>query len=36
VRGEGFAATQAFDLAKERQPPAHMGVGEPHQEEPPE
>src|SRR6516225_4288685 len=36
VRGEGLAATQALDLAKERQPARHMGVGEARQEEPPE
>src|SRR6516164_2216517 len=36
VRGEGRAATQAVDRAKERQPARHMGVGEARQEEPPE
>jgi hypothetical protein len=36
VRSKGLPATQAFDLAEERQPARHVGVGEPRQEEPPE
>ena len=36
VRGESLAATQALDLAKERQPARAVGVGEPRQQEPPE
>jgi hypothetical protein len=36
VRSEGLPPTQAFDLAKKRQPGRHVGVGEPRQEEPPE
>src|SRR6516164_937366 len=34
--GEGLAATQAVDLAKEREPACCMGVGERRQEQPPE
>src|SRR3974390_241874 len=36
MRGEGLAATQAVDVAKERQPARRVGVGERRQEEPPE
>jgi len=36
VGGEGFAATQALDLAKERQPSRRVGIGERSPEEPPE
>jgi len=36
VGGEVQAATQALDLAKERQPARHVGVGERRQEKPPE
>src|SRR5439155_19667652 len=36
VRGEGFAATQTLDLAKEHQPPRRVGIGERSPEEPPE
>ncbi len=36
VRSKGLPPTQAFDLAKKRQPAGHVGVGEPRQEEPPE
>jgi hypothetical protein len=36
MRREGLAPTQAFDLAKKRQPARHVGVGEPRQEGPPE
>ena len=34
--GEGSSATQAVELAEERQPARRVGVGEPGQEEPPE
>ena len=36
MRGEGLPATQALELAEERQPARRVGVGEPGQEEPPE
>ena len=36
MRGEGLSATQAFELAEERQPARRVGVGETGQEEPPE
>jgi len=36
MRGEGLAATQAVDLAKERQLTRRVAVGEPRQEEPAE
>ncbi len=34
--GKGLPATQAFDLAEERQRARRVGIGEPGQEEPPE
>jgi hypothetical protein len=34
VRGKGFAATQALDLAEERQPARRMDVGKHSQDEP--
>jgi hypothetical protein len=36
VRRKGLPLTQAFDLAKKRQPARPVGVGKPRQEEPPE
>jgi hypothetical protein len=36
MRGEGLGATQARDLAKERQPACRVGIDERRQEEPPE